>query len=261
MYRLYVDEVGTDDLTHSDKDMHRYLSLTGVAIKQGHARDELEANLNWIKSEVFDQDPDDVPLIFHRTDIVGRKGPFGVLKDLQKTNLFDRAVLRLVEVADFAVITALIDKHWMLRQRHWANRDPYVFLMGILAEKYVRFLERRDEIGDLMPEARKGEKDARLQAAFTAVRDRGTEYVTSDRIKSALRGKALKFRTKENNVAGLQLCDLLAHPSHMNVRRHMGHNVTLGPFAEKIVAILEEGKYDRSSNGKIVGYGIKHLPL
>jgi len=28
MYRLYVDEVGTDDLTHVEKDKHRFLSLT-----------------------------------------------------------------------------------------------------------------------------------------------------------------------------------------------------------------------------------------
>ena len=28
MYRLYVDEVGTDDLVHLEKDKHRYLSLT-----------------------------------------------------------------------------------------------------------------------------------------------------------------------------------------------------------------------------------------
>jgi hypothetical protein len=39
MYRLYVDEVGTDDMTNLEDDNHRYLSLTGVAMEVSHARD------------------------------------------------------------------------------------------------------------------------------------------------------------------------------------------------------------------------------
>jgi hypothetical protein len=42
LYRLYVDEVGTDAITHLDKDKHRYLSLTGVAMDLEHAARKLE---------------------------------------------------------------------------------------------------------------------------------------------------------------------------------------------------------------------------
>lgn len=41
MYRLYIDEVGTDDMIHLEEDNHRYLSLTGVAMEVNHARDHL----------------------------------------------------------------------------------------------------------------------------------------------------------------------------------------------------------------------------
>lgn len=90
MYRLYVDEVGHDALTGFDKDKQRYLSLTGVAIVIDHARDTLTPNMNWIKANVFQHDVDD-PIILHRKEIMGLKGPFECLRDIDKRSLFDKA--------------------------------------------------------------------------------------------------------------------------------------------------------------------------
>lgn len=259
MYRLYVDEVGSDDLTHTDKDKHRFLSLTGVVMDINHARDFLEPKLNWIKSKVFSHDPDD-PIVFHRKEILGKKGPYGCLIDPVKHDLFNRSILRLIDVADYVVITALIDKHWLLQQKHWIKSHPYHYLMEIMVEKYAQFLERKNSTGDIMPEARLGKKDELLQHYFEKVKSEGTDFVSADRIHSVIRSSNLKFRTKKDNVAGLQICDLLAHPSHINTRLYMKHEVNLGAFSSRVVEILQKSKYDRSSRGKIIGYGIKHLP-
>ncbi|RAK59702.1 hypothetical protein DJ021_07745 [Phenylobacterium hankyongense] len=248
MYRLYVDEVGTDDLTHIEKDSQRYLSLTGVAMRIDHARDQLMPNMNWIKANVLKHDPDS-PIILHRKDIVARAGGFQCLNDEKVCDPFDRSILRLMKRAEYSVITALIDKQWMLKQQHWQKTHPYHYLMEIMIEKYVQFLERMDVIGDIMPESRMGKSNERLQRACDDVRLTGTRFVSAERIASAVRGPKLKFRRKPENVAGLQLCDLLAHPSHMLVRDKMGHDVSLGPFAEKVAAILELQKYDRSARG------------
>lgn len=261
MFRLYIDEVGNDDLTHTHKDSERYLSLTGVAMRLDHARRALAPNMDWIKTTVFEPEFDDGPVILHRTDILGKKGPFQILGHPDKADLFDRAMLRLIRSHDYAVITALIDKQWMLRQRHWRNPHPYHYLMEILVEKYVRFLEREGSIGDIMPESRGSTTDARLQRAYSETRANGTPYVTTAAIAKALPSAALKFRHKRANIAGLQLCDLLAHPSHMNLRHRMKHAVILGPFASKIAPILESEKYDRNpATGRVLGYGIKYLP-
>ena len=69
MYRLYVDEVGTDALTHLDKDKHRFLSLTGVAMKIADARDLLEPAVNRLKAQIYRHDPD-TPIILHRKEIL-----------------------------------------------------------------------------------------------------------------------------------------------------------------------------------------------
>lgn len=256
MYRLYVDEVGTDSLTHLDKDKHRYLSLTGVAIEIKHVASVLEPNMDWIKVNVLEHDPDS-PIILHRTDILGRKGRFGILSDPTKCDLFDRSLLRLIESTEFSVITAFIDKQAMMKKENWKNKQPYLYLMDILVEKYAQFLERKNTIGDIMPEKRGSSKDDALQAAFSATLENGTYFVKSQRIQSVIRSKNLKFRWKYENISGLQLCDLLAHPSHMVTRETLNHPVELGIFASKIKPILNDSKYDRSNSGQVWGYGIK----
>jgi hypothetical protein len=255
MFRLYVDEVGTDGLTHLEKDRHRYLSLSGVAMSLDDVP-ELVRNLDWIKATICQHDPDD-PCVFHRTDIMGRNGIFQVLADEKRRDLFDKSVLRLVKATKFVLITAIIDKQAMLNKANWQNKQPYHYLMDILVEKYVQLLERKSTIGDIMPEARGTDQNRKLQGAYERARENGTYYVSARRMASALRAKNLKFRTKKSNVAGLQLCDLLAHPSHMIARELLRHEVSLGAFTTALKPILLEEKYDRSHLGKIIGYGIK----
>jgi hypothetical protein len=256
MFRLYVDEVGTASLTHLDQDKHRYLSLTGVAIDIRHAADALEPNMNWIKASVLNHDPDS-PIIFHRTDIMGFGGPFECLRDEAIKSRFDRSILRLFISTEFRIITAIIDKKAMITNTHWDNKEPYHYLMDILVEKYTQLLERNHVIGDIMPEGRSPGQNRLLQEAFTKTRNKGTFYVSSDRIKSAIRSENLKFRSKKDNIAGLQLCDLLAHPSHIIARDLVRHEVRLGAFTTRIREIMIGTKYDRSATGKIIGYGIK----
>lgn len=258
MYRLYVDEVGTDGLESLTHDNHRYLSLTGVAMRIEHARDDLEPKLNLIKAKIFDHDPDS-PLVFHRKEILGFKGCYERLRDPQIQGDFNSAILSVFSAHEYAVITALIDKHWMIRQGHWERLHPYHYLAEIMVEKFTQFLERHQSLGDIMPESRQG-KDHLLQHEFNRVRDLGTEYVNAHRIRASIPSKILKFRTKKDNVAGLQLCDLLAHPSHIYTRKIMGHEVSLGKFSSGVVDIMLRQKYDRGYQGKIVGYGIKYLP-
>lgn len=221
-----------------------------------HAALELGPNMNWIKTSVLNHDPDS-PVILHRKEILGRKGIFTCLNDLERCVLFDRAIIRLMETTNYTVITAFIDKRAMLNKSNWKNKQPYVYLMDILVEKYSQFLERKKDIGDIMPEARGSKKDSALQAAFERTRNNGTYFVSNKRIESAIRSSHLKFRSKRENIAGLQLCDLLAHPSHMNTRKLIGHAVNLGSFCLKVSDIMTKSKYDRSAGGRIMGYGIK----
>jgi hypothetical protein len=62
------------------------------------------------------------------------------------------------------------------------------------------------------------------------------------------------------NIACLQLCDLIAHPSRRFMFRKYGINEGKEfVFGDKIITVIEE-KYYRSKTGIIEGYGIKLLP-
>lgn len=259
MYRLYLDEVGTDDLTCLDQDNHRYLSLTGVIVQLSHVDAFLNPALRDIKNTVFDTDPDEI-IHLHRSDIVRRKKVFGQLNSNKKRELFDGLVLRVVRETKYKVITVLIDKLAMTERLHWENNHPYHYLMEIMIEKYVQFLERQDDIGDVMPEARQGKKDTALQSEYSRIWNSGTRFKSAPDIQQRLRAKSLKFRRKHDNISGLQLCDLIAHASHMYVRLNQGHSVRIGAFSQPIVKVLVEEKYDRSYRGKISGYGYKYCP-
>jgi hypothetical protein len=162
-----------------------------------------------------------------------------------------------MESTQYTAITAFLDKQAMVKKQNWKNKERYLYLMDIVVERYVQFLERTHSIGDIMPEKRGNPKDASLQSAYEHTRGTGTYYVSKQRIESSIRAKSLKFRAKRENISGLQLCDLLAHPSHMITRSILNHNVTLGAFCLSVRDILMSTKYDRSKSGLIIGYGIK----
>jgi hypothetical protein len=258
-YRLYVDEVGNDDMQHTDDVRHRYLSLSGVAMDQDYVRDVATPAMNAFKADVFRHDPDR-QIVLHRKDIMNKGGVFHALCNDEVRRKFDAGIIRYLTDTKFTLITVLIDKHRMLKQMHWQEKHPYHYLMKILVEKYVQWLERQSGTGDIVPEMRRGKKDTELQRAFASVRIWGSDYVNAKRIKATIPSKQLKFRSKDHNVTGLQICDLVAHPSDLCVRRQEGEQIELGPFAQKIVPILWSKKYDRSKWGTIKGYGTKYLP-
>lgn len=51
--------------------------------------------------------------------------------------------------------------------------------------------------------------------------------------------------------AGLQLADLVAHPSRNEILNENGHAMTIAPFAAKVIVVLQ-GKYDQGG-GKVFG--------
>jgi hypothetical protein len=190
---------------------------------------------------------------------MGYKGIFEKLRDKSIRKEFDNRILDTIDSTPMTVITVLIDKKWILRQRHWSKSHPYIWLLELLIERYVYYLRSIGEVGDIMPESRQSRKDTMLQDAFELIRERGTRYVPRVWVKQSIPSASLKFRTKRDLVAGLQICDLVAFPSHMYAREKMGHSVEHGRFTLQVLERLQS-KYYRSPTGWLVGYGLKHMP-
>jgi len=250
-HRIYIDEVGNSDLGSSDNPNHRFLSLTGVVIALDHASSIVHPQMEILKAKYFDYHPDE-PTVLHRKEIVNARSPFACLRDPKTRENFDRELLGLLASWHYIVISVCLDKkRHKETYRTWCF-DPYHYCLAILLERYVLFLDRTDTCGDAMAESRGGREDRRLKDSFHRLWTRGTDYVEAAAFQSRLTSGKLKVKPKANNIAGLQLADLIAHPSRNEILHEcnlLGR--PLAPFAKSIIQILQT-KYDQQ-HGRIYG--------
>ena len=258
-YRLYIDEVGNSDLNASHDPNHRYLSLTGVILELDYVRSTIFPVLEALKGRYFNSHPDD-PLILHRKELVNKKYPFDQLRDPVIAAQFDAELLSLLTEWQYTVITTVIDKlEHQNRYSVW-RYDPYHYAMAVLLERYLYWLETHGGVGDVLAESRGKKEDLRLKSSFHQLYQNGTIYVPATQFATYLTSSQLKLKTKSNNIAGLQLADLLAHPSFKATQARRQNESLPNNFGGKIGAILENLKYHRHISGKIEGWGRKWLP-
>lgn len=63
-----------------------------------------------------------------------------------------------------------------------------------------------------MAEARGGAEDRTLKESYSRTFERGAWQFAAEKIQAALTSRELKLKPKSQDIAGLQLADLLGHP-------------------------------------------------
>ena len=258
-YRLYIDEVGNSDLGASQDPNHRYLSLTGVILELGYVGSTLFPAIEALKRKFFGSHPDE-PIVLHRKELVNKKPPFESLQDPDTEQAFNNELLSLLGQFDFTVITTVIDKLEHLQRYQVWRFDPYHYCLTTVVERYVLWLKRRDHVGDVMAESRGGKEDRRLKDSFEQVYSVGSDFIKPEEFVGRLTSRQLKIKPKANNIAGLQLADLIAHPSFRATLARRNNQRLPTNFGGQIAEILEATKYDRNRQGEIYGWGRKWLP-
>ena len=263
-YRLYVDEVGDPGLGSVSVMAQRYFSLTGIFLELSYVDAVVHPELETLKRRHFaNRIHADEPLILHRKEIINKKPPFESLRDADRCSAFDADLLGMVERFNYEAITVVLDKAEHKDKYAIWRYDPYHYCMTVLIERYARWLERHKHVGDVMAESRGGEADMRLKKSFRKLWENGTEWVSAGIVQSVLTSCELKLKKKDNNIAGLQLADIIAHPSCKYVLEQYGalEGQTRGNFGRRITEILVKAKYTRHPiSGEIKGWGIKYLP-
>ena len=250
-YRIYIDEVGNPDLESSDNPNHRFLSLTGVILELSYVESIIYPQMEALKTKFFHSHPDD-PIIFHRKEMIKAEPPFGALKDPKTLKQFDKELLALMKSWEYTVISVCLDKKNHKETYTTWRYDPYHYCLAVLLERFVFFLNRKNIQGDVMAESRGGKEDRRLKDSFARLWEEGTDYVDQEQFQKALASKQLKVKLKTNNISGLQLADLLAHPSRNEILQEQGLlGKDLGFFAQKVVEVLQKKYYQH--DGKMFG--------
>ena len=256
-YRLYFDETGTGDLKAHRKDQNqRYLSVTGVVFRQDVHDTTFMTRLSAFKRRIFNT-PD---VILHRREIMDRTGIFAVLDDDAVRAEFDAQFANLVERLPGPAFTVSIDKQGHLEKYQVWQFDPYHYVLTCLVERFICGLERYDFVGDVIGEARGPKHDARLRRAFRRLYANGSGFINQQRVQARLISRELRLEPKTENIAGLQVADLLAHPAHRTFKLMKQKLPIPDDYGASLIRALE-GIYDRHPRSRTIeGCGRKWLP-
>jgi hypothetical protein len=256
--RLYIDEVGNDDTRSAEE---RFLSLTGIITKTRSHDNHIAPAIETLKGDLFGHNPPENTIVLHRREIVRREPPFECLWDETKNKDWESRLLKLIENLPYIAITVLIDKEEHMRRYPVWQYNPYHYCMRALVERYVLWLNSYGLQGDVMAEARFKKQDKKLKKSFNYIYDHGTEHIPHFTIQRCITSRDIKLETKEANVAGLQLVEMIAHPSHQALKAEVVNVAMTARFGSRVVEILKRSRYRRHPKTmQIAGYGQKILP-
>src|ERR1700719_3493667 len=89
-----------------NKPTEQYLGVTGMITRLDYEQTELTVLLNDLKMTFLGN----TAVVLHRRDIIDRKPPFDILKNLQTQQQFDAALMQLLTHAIYRLFTSVIDK-------------------------------------------------------------------------------------------------------------------------------------------------------
>ena len=123
-------------------------------------------------------------------------------------------MINLMDAWDFSVIACAIRKHEH-RTRYGLNaRDPYLFALEILVERFTMHLNECGVSGHIIAESRRSDLDREFISTYDNLRIQGTgpkgRYIRAANIQTRISG--VHLRKKRDNIAGLQLADFVLSP-------------------------------------------------
>lgn len=111
----------------------------------------------------------------------------------------------------FALFVTVIHKHAYKARYGDRARNPYDAALEYSFERILQFMESHKETAlPVIAEARGKNEDNDLRASFHRSMTESTYYNKAERFRKLT--CPISFRRKQDNIAGVQLADLCAHP-------------------------------------------------
>jgi hypothetical protein len=149
---------------------------------------------------------------------------------------------------EYSVVACTIRKDEHLSRYGVAALDPYMLSLDVLVERFCFDVGKVTGGGVIVGEKRDPTLDRELDLAWLNLKIQGTRFMQAKDVEDRIAG--LNLRAKADNIAGLQLADLVVSP----IGRHV-----LGKPDKEDWRIVEE-KFRRSPSGQVEGYGLVVLP-
>tara|TARA_R110002020_G_scaffold400024_1_gene610100 strand:- start:454 stop:1188 length:735 start_codon:yes stop_codon:yes gene_type:complete len=209
---LFIDESGDHGLTSLNPDFPVFL-LCGVLVSQVDYL-KIREEFNIIKSTLWGQKE----VIFHSRDIRKCDKEFAILFDLEKKKWFYDKLNKVITEQHYTIFASAIRKIEYIQRFGKLSNDVYELALSFIIERSVFYLDslgiKNSEL-EVIIEKRGKKEDKRLEEHFQRLLSRGTGYVSEERLNAY--GVRISFKSKKENINGLQLADLAAYPSARHV--------------------------------------------
>jgi hypothetical protein len=247
---LYIDETGDHSLSKIDKSYPLFV-LTGILVDEQYHDTELTDKLNQFKIRHFG----DSKIVLHSQEMTHPQNASNPLYVRFMDAVFRRKFYadfdRLLESIDIQIVACVI-----LKNNHFAKygleaKDPYLLSFDNLLNRLLFELDDQQR-GRIVAESRNSILDSQLEIAYLTARVEGTNKVQPAEIKLKL-DSGLQFRRKVDNIAGLQIADMVATPIaryYMQKLERPGNQLAYKTVFTKV----------RSINGRWENVGITVLP-
>lgn len=250
MKALYIDETGDHSLTKIDKSYPVFV-LSGVVVDEVYHDGKLTDALNAFKTKHFAT----TDIVLHSKEMThpqsARSKLYMKFMDANFRRKFYKDFEHLLGQLDISLVACVI-----MKTKHFANygleaKDPYLLSFDNLLNRLV-FDLNSDKKGKIVAESRNSVLDNQLEIAYLAARVEGTNKVQAAEIKLKLES-AIQFKQKTDNIAGLQIADMVASPiarHYMGKPERVGHQLSYKSVFSKV----------RNINGRWENVGITILP-
>lgn len=240
---LFLDESGDHNLSVIDPQYPMFV-LGGVIMEVDYAKGPLTDAMDDFKRRMFGR----TDIVLHTADIIRNRNGFERMKDAGFRAEFLDGLNALMRWADYRVVACTVHKTGHLARYGFGAVDPYMLSLDVLVERFCMDVGNVARGGIIVAEKRDPVLDRGLDLAWLNLKINGTRYVQAHDIDNRMAGLAL--RAKSDNIAGLQLADLVVSP--------IGRHVLGKPDREDWRIV--ESKFRRSPKGRIEGYGLVCLP-
>lgn len=220
--------------------------LGGCIVDLQYHQEEISTKMSNYKKKLFGRDD----FILHTADLVRRKGIFRKLTDADFRDRFYDETNRFMKKIDYMIVACVIRKDHHLKRYGISAVDPYLLALRVLVERFAYEIRTtdKDKSGFIIAESRDETLDNQLRLAWMDLRTSGTEYITATELRRYITD--LKIKKKLDNIAGLQIADLVVSP----IGRHV-----LGKKPKEDWKIIQT-KFRSNYKGQYMGYGLVILP-
>lgn len=215
-YYLFIDECGDHNLVKYDPAFPVF-TLCGILVSRDNLY-SLNNDFKKLKLEIFGN----TDIVIHSVDIRKWRDAFIVLKDEALRMKFFNGIERILSQNDaYIIVSCTILKEQLNKFCVCGEEeDVYGLSLSYLIERSIFCVDNLTYSNPditIIVERRGKKEDAKLLNYYNGLRNRGTKWITPERLRSRI-GR-FEFKYKRDNIIGLQIADLIAYP----VTQHILH--------------------------------------